>query len=241
MAGIPFDEIEAQQGLVKVITKMVGDKLGKMVLPDGTVTDTPAVFIEPLGELPEPTLPFIGINYLQDNDNEGFLLDSGTALVEDPDNPPAMIDVPYFDTALYYMNFLVCEGDGSQSILREIKRKFLKEDYRSMLKEEANSGISLVNVIGRSPQMQSTQFREQSTMTLRLNTVDRFLDYEGGVFDEMHTHGEFYEDVDESDSPIIIRSHVLNVEGWYEMFDLNLIIKQYVIINIDKLTCNKEE
>lgn len=189
MAGVPFDFEEVQQGLVRVLTQMVGDQLGSMVTPGGTVTTTPAVFIAPLNNLPEPTLPFIELNYLQDNDNDGFLFDSGVVEVEDPSDPPNLISVPYYDTHLRYTIMLGCEGDGATKILREISKKMLVPSYRDLVHQEMNSGIDLITTNNRNPQLLDTQFREQGTMVLTFTTIDRLIDYDGAIFEEVSYEG----------------------------------------------------
>lgn len=208
MAGIPYDNIAMQQGLVRVLTKAVGDQLGFLVDPSGSVTDQRAIYLD-TQDIPEPQLPFIEISYLQDNDNDGWLLDSGTVETEDPDDPPNTVIVPYFDNYLNISVMLKCEGTGASNILRTIKKKFLSESYRLFLKEETNCAIQLINVNGRSPQFIDTIFREQNTMLLTFNTVDRYLDFDAAsIYNQVISEGELYKDKDQTDTPIKVDTDV---------------------------------
>lgn len=210
MAGVPFDYIAAQQGLIEILTMMVGDKLGFLIKPDGSLSTEKAIYIDNQN-VPEAQLPFICINYIQDNDGDGFLLDSGAVEVEDPNDPPNTIVVPYYDNYLNYTIMVTCEGNGSLNILREIKKKFLVDDYNRLLLEKNSSAIDLINVVNRSPQLLDTRYREQGNMILTFNTVDRYINFDNGTFNQMQGVGSLYQDPNESDTPVPVNLDV-NIE-----------------------------
>lgn len=209
MSGVPFDQIEAQKGVVRVLTEMVGSKMGKLVAPDGTVTEYPAIYLSDQN-IPEATLPLLEVSFISDNDGDGFLLDSGVVEVENPNDPLEPFFYPYYDNYLNYTLMLTCAGDDSGSIIRDVRKKFLNQYFRDKLKVESNSGITLVTPISRNPELLSTEYREQHTMLLNLVTVDRYIDDSDntGVFDTIIYEGELYKDRNETDTPIPVNGTV---------------------------------
>ena len=196
---IPFDEVAVQQALVGIIVDMVGDKLGFLVAPDGTVTDQPACYISQQ-DVPEATLPFISIDFLSDNNNEGFLLGSGWVEMEDPLDPPNVADYPFYDTYLHYLINARCEGDGSGKILREVRQKLLWPSFRQRINAEMFSSTQLISPLTKQSDVLETEYREIYSTMLKFDTVDRIVDYSSGVFSTINYEGDLFRD-DEGEDP----------------------------------------
>lgn len=200
----PFDYIQVQKGIISWLKGVVGDSLGKMLIEEGTdiiETNIPAVYAAPLGDLPEPTLPFIEVNYIQNED--GFVHYSGVTDVPDPNNPDGMISVPYYDTVTNFSITLVCEGTGSQNIIRKVRNVLNVYRERKILHEKTNAGINFITRARRSPEMITTEFRESSTLTFSMNAIDRYVDYDGQYFDGVeYTGGLKRTKVDENPLPV---------------------------------------
>lgn len=196
---VTFDEVAVQQALVGIIVDMVGDKLGFLVAPDGTVTDQPACYISQQ-HIPEATLPFISIDFLSSSDSEGHLLGSGHVEMEDPLDPPNLADYPYYDTYLHYLINARCEGDGSGKILREVRQKLLWPSFRQRINTEMFSSTQLISPVTKQSDVLETEYREIYSTMLKFDTVDRIVDYSSGVFSTINYSGDLFRD-DEGEDP----------------------------------------
>lgn len=185
-----FDYIQVQKGVISWLKSVVGDSLGKMNIEEGTgivETDIPAVYAAPLGDLPEPSMPFIEVNYIQNDD--GFVNTSGVIEVKDPNDESKLISVPYYDTMTNFSITLVCEGTGSQNIIRKVRNVLNVYRERKILHDKTNAGINFITRARRSPDFITTEFRESSTLTFSMNATDRYIDYDGNAFDSVEYEG----------------------------------------------------
>lgn len=195
---VPFDEIAVQQALVNIIVDMVGDKLGFLIAPDGSVTDQPACYISQQ-HVPEAQLPFISLDFLSSSDSEGFLLGAGHVEMEDPLDPPNVADYPYYDTYLHYLINARCEGDGSGKILREVRQKLLFPSYRARINNEMFSSTQLISPVIKQSDVLETEYREAYSTMMNFDTVDRIIDYSSGVFSTINYEGDLFRDDDGED------------------------------------------
>jgi len=186
----PFDYIKVQKGIISWLKEVVGSSMGKMLIEEGNsviTTDIPAVYAAPLGDLPEPSLPFIEVNYIQNDD--GFVSSSGVVDVKDPNDDSKTLSVPYYDTMTNFSITLVCEGTGAQNIIRKVRNLLNVHRERQKLHERTNSGINYITRARRSPDFITTEFRESSTLTFSMNALDRYIDYDGNVFSSVDYNG----------------------------------------------------
>ena len=196
----PFDYIKVQKGVISWLKSVVGDSLGKMNIEEGTgiiETNIPAVYAAPLGDLPEPSMPFIEVNYIQNDD--GFVHYSGIIDVQDPNDESKTISVPYYDTKTNFSITLVCEGTGAQNIIRKVRNVLNVYRERKILHEKTNAGINFITRARRSPEMITTEFRESSTLTFSMNAIDRYVDYDGDYFDGVDYTGGLKRTQDDKD------------------------------------------
>lgn len=208
MSGEAFDYVEVQKGIVRWLTPIVGNMMGNMVLKDGTVTTTPAIYIAPLLDYPEPTLPLLEVSFEQDDNNQGHILSRGIVDVPDPADPTNTLSVPYYDTYINYSIRLLCEGTNSQNILRKVRNSFNVQALIDEFHNQTHSGVNKIGGIRRSPRLITVEFRESSMLTLRLSTVDRYIDYDGSFFSEITYEGELKDDPDDTD-PLPIDNTVI--------------------------------
>ena len=199
--GWDFDPDVVIDSLINIIDQQVGYRLSYLPLPDGTPSTMRSIIPDLQGGS-EPPLPFIELSYEGSTDSSGFLYDTGTIEVEDPLNPPDLICAPYWDTQLNFGITLTCSGDKAQSILQEIRKKFLPYNYRNELHETGFSSIELITPIRRVPDLLDTEYREVATCLLKLSTIDRLIDPSAGTFDTINYESTYR--VDEEDpNPII--------------------------------------
>lgn len=197
-----FDPDAIVGSVIGVLTSMVGTRLSLLPLPDGTNSTTPAIIFDNTNA-PQPALPFITVAYNGSSDNTGFVIDSGVTEETDPDDPPNKRFYPYFDKLTNFAITIRCEGIASQSILQEVRNKFILERHRGTLRTEVFTTIDQMYPIQRTPDLLSTEYREIASMTINMHTVDRLIDFDdnGGVFDTVVDHESTIKDNPDDASP----------------------------------------
>jgi hypothetical protein len=204
--GWNFDPDVVIDSLINILDQQVGYRLSFLPLPDGNPSTMRSIIPDLQGG-DEPPLPFIVLSYEGSDDSNGFLFDSGTIEVEDPLNPPNMICAPYWDTSINFGITLTCSGLNAQSILQEVRKKFLPYNYRQELNETGFSSIELITPIRRVPDLLDTEYREVATCLLKFNTIDRLIDTNAGTFDTINYESTYRIDEDDP-NPIITEGSV---------------------------------
>lgn len=194
----PFKEQSIMQGMVRVLTDMVGDYMGKLITPNGTETTHPAIYLTSQAKFPQATLPLLQVSYEQINDEDGRLLDKGLLEVADPVKEGEILNLPYTSTHMYYTVMLTCQGRGSANILEKIRGLLRFDSWRNKIHSEMNSGIFMQTRISRNPQLISTEWRDQHTMLMTFSTVSTHIDYSGVWFNVIETLGE-WANIDKND------------------------------------------
>ena len=199
----PFKEQTIMQGLVRVLTDMVGQYMGNLVTPKGAVTTHPAIYLTSQAKFPEATLPLLQVGFEQINDEDGRLIDKGLLEVIDPLIPENILYLPYTSTHMYYTVQLTCQGKGSQNILEKVRGLLRFDSWREKVHEEMSSGIYMQSRVLRTPQLVATEWRDQHTMLMTFSTVSTHIDYSGTWFNVIEMLGEWYHHDDTDEDPII--------------------------------------
>lgn len=198
----PFKEESTMQGMVRVLTDMVGVYMGKLIAPNGTETTHPAIYLTSQAKFPQATLPLLQVSYEQINDEDGRLVDKGLLEVADPINEGEVLTLPYTSTHMYYTVMLTCQGRGSANILEKIRGLLRFDSWRKKIHSEMNSGIFMQTRVSRNPQLIATEWRDQHTMLMTFSTVSTHIDYSGTWFDVIETLGEWWHLDNTDEEPI---------------------------------------
>lgn len=225
MTGIiksPFKEQDTMQALVRVLSNMVGEYMGKLVTPKGKETEYPAIYLTSQDKFPQATLPLLQVGFEQINDEDGRLLDKGLLKVVDPFTEGSFLYFPYTSTHMYYTVQLTCQGKGSHDILEKVRGLLRFDTWREQIHTELKSGIFMQSRIIRNPQMISTEWRDQHTMLMTFSTVSTHVDYSGSWFNIIEMNG-VWKHLDETDAdPIdnppkyISEDETLYTDGQFE-------------------------
>lgn len=223
----PFDELAACSGLVKTLKTFLADDVGVMVTPDGVETTIPAIYIGG-GQVPEATFPRVLVQY--QGSSGGHTFQKGWVSVEDPDDAPNTIDVPYYDQYLTYLITVTVQSGAmdevlesyaqetelatprqrvsSEKICRKIRNNLQVESVREYLHTNMNSAVRYDNLsISPTFPLDGTQIQNNSVITMTFDTIDREYDLSGGVFDTIVYDGEVFRN-EEDPSPIDISGSV---------------------------------
>jgi len=193
-----FDSDAVLVKLGDIIETMVGPRLSFLPKPDGTPSIARSVIIDNQSG-PQPPLPFITLSYEGSNDDEGFILDTG---VIDTD-PPNLVFASFWDKFTVFGITIRCEGDDSESILRSIRKQLLLERHRKTLRDDVFSSVQLINTVRRTPDLLSKDYREVGSFLLTMNTIDRLIDTDTGVFDTVEYEQTTKRISDEDPNPIV--------------------------------------
>lgn len=203
-----FDEVKSMQGLVRYLKPLIGDYLGK--LDDGV---SPAIYIG-MQDNPKADYPRVYLVYQGDSDLTSHKFEYGIVEVENPNDPPNTIEIPYSSQYVKYLvNVIVDSGNmddvvqgkrkSSNWIAREIRKTFGRDGQYKKLHIETNSSIDPVIPIDPQTAPDGTRFYDSSVMTLNLSTIDTDFDFDGGWFTEVEYEGKLFRINDEDPDPII--------------------------------------
>jgi len=186
-----FNTRDKVSALVRVITAMVGDRLGKLIQPDGTVTDIPAVYSTHQKKIPTAQYPCIQVTALPYDDNSGYKLDQGLVTVEDP-NTLEEVTVPYTSSHITYALSLVCTGDDSQAILEKIRGSMNFDRWKDLVHTEMESGFQVLTSINYTPTLVETDWVDGHSMIMRFTTISTHIDLQGTWWNVISFSGDVY-------------------------------------------------
>lgn len=223
-----FNHRTVLRKLADVIQGIIGDRLP---LLKGSLTDR-AIYLNYTDGV-KSKLPFITLEFIPTNDQDGYAIDNGIVevTIPDPDNVGSTLNVfaPYTDTLVYFSVDIRCESDPTMSdvrpdpetpseyertnsaqILRDIRKNLMLPRNRALLKE-VNTVVQFGNnPIRSTPDLLSNDYHEVHTLTLRMSSVDRVIDYDTLSFDNISWTTEIYRAPEDPD-PIILTGNIPHV------------------------------
>lgn len=202
-----FDDDEAAQGFVRVLTSVISDDVGVLIDPSGNETTVPAIYITNQENFPEATLPFVQLTFISDSDEDWFEIDSGLLEIANEEDPESPTYQKYHDTYLTYNILVTVQGDNSGNIIRKIRNCFLWDSVKTAVHTEMNSSLQLMSRIDYTPQFIQTGWRQQYTMVANFSTISRTLEPETSVFDTVNITDHLQEDIDTED--LLSRSYTV--------------------------------
>lgn len=194
-----FSRVDKMKGLVRVLTPLFDNVLGRFLVDDGSgnwirLEDTPAIMLG-YADIPSPDYPRIILNFMGVNDLNGAEVDSGVVELPNPTDPEAdNVFVPYNTKYLRYLiNVTVECGDinavyrgerpASDEILTSLLTMILTDNVRESINTEMVSTIAMTNSIIPQTVSGSTNFQDTSSVLLMFHTATTHYNYDLGVFD----------------------------------------------------------
>ena len=202
-----FDPDTCTSTLVSIISDYVGDKLSTLTTPSGVATTTPSVYVANQN-IPEPALPFITVDFLYSDDNNGATFETGIVGVTDDDDNTEYY--PYTDVYLEYSVNIKCEGEDSHKIIREVRNIFHLDEVREALSEGCYSTVQMLGQVKRVPDIIDTNYREISSTMFTFNTIDRYVDTSGTYIETVVYEGNLSSDEEGTNSLVV--SGTVNLE-----------------------------
>lgn len=182
------------------------DDLGKMLLPDGTEVDTPAIYIADQ-QIPDANLPRITITYLFDKPRGADLARTGIEELTDPTTGQSIF-VPYYETYIQWQILLDCLSSSTRThldsngklvntptannILTKLRKSFLIERNRRRINTQMSSTLqpfSVTDLRDSKDEVFQTEIMKESTLLVTFDTRDRIYDFEGGWFNAIEYEG----------------------------------------------------
>lgn len=202
-----FDSVEAQQGIVRYLGEIVGD-----FLADIPGTTEPAILLG-YQNIPELPYPRIHLLYEGSNDTTSANFEKGLVEVEDPDNPPELITIPYESAYTKYQVGVVIDcGEidqvlqgvrkSSEYIAKKIRKSFLRDTNLTKFHEYTNSTIrrGMNSIPQTAPD--GTRYYDSSLMVFNLSTIDSEFNYDGSFIDTIEFEGKFYRITPDDPNPL---------------------------------------
>ena len=201
-----FDDIEAQKGFVRVLQPLLDDLLDRLKFKDssGNWIDTtqPAVYLGYPNEI-VPAYPRVHVTFNGDTDTTSSSYEDGTIEVEDPENPPSTITVPFRSTYIQYVITLTCDAGAKEivnrgerpsaaKVLRRVRDSLSFEHILTSIHEEMNSTIQFINPITPIYDLEQTSFHDSAVMRLTFSTTNTVYDVDGGCFDTIVETGTLF-------------------------------------------------
>lgn len=170
----------------------------------------------------QPHLPYINVIYNGSSDSDGWSIATGTTevTVEDPDNPLATItyETSYTDTIVNFMVSIVAVSDptittalnnydttNASQLLRKVRGNLLLPKYRNRLRDNVSTVIQFGNnQIISTPDVFAGQTRERFTLRLPMTSIDRVIDYDDGLINQVNWTGTLNQIDDTDPTPIIV-------------------------------------
>lgn len=202
-----FDQVEKAKAWVGILKDMVGSMCGKLINPNTKLpTDHPAIYLANQNKtIPEATYPLIEVRVLPYVDENAYLLDKGLITIEDPENPPDEITVPYTSSHIYYSLQLTCIGNdnmSSQLILERIRGSMNFDRWKKRVNTDMQSGWQVKSRVSYTPFLEEGNWITQHTLICNFTTVSTIIDYEGSWFNVIEFKaGKVYRNPDDP-SPI---------------------------------------
>lgn len=218
-----FNNIKMLSEFVKIIDDSVGENLGKLITPDGVVTDSPAIIIGRANNI-RADYPRITLTWQGNNDNLCHTLERGWLTLTDPTDPLETVEVPYVEKYVVFGITLTCESGAfsevlssyvnsqvsggepsrlsSDDILSKLRGSFGRFEVKKQVNDSMDSSLQLINPINPVPQMDETEEIDASTMTVFFNTTSVDVDYDGGVFDSIEVESQLFRISEEDSDPL---------------------------------------
>jgi len=202
----PFNKTQAMKGLVRVITPIVDEYMARLSYKDTNgdwqqSTDA-AIYLGYLEET-SPSHPRIHITSNGNTNTTPTDWENGLIEVEDPDDPPNMITIPFKRSYIDYMLTLTCDSGGidkvnrgevmdSDFILSRIRDSLNFESVKTSIHTDMNSSVEKIAEVTPIYDLMETSFHDSSVMRLKFSTTNTVFNYEGGYFDTIEYDGTLY-------------------------------------------------
>ena len=192
--------------LASLFGDILKDDLGKLILPDGTVTDQPAIYIADQ-QIPDANLPRIVINYIFDRPAGSDRASSGLEELTDP-STGNKITVPYYETYIKWQVMLDClssatstsiDAEGNfvntptaNNILTKLRKNLLIPRHRQYINDNIKSTLqpfTTTDLRDSENTVFQTQVMKASTLLITFDTRDRVYDFDGGWFNAIEYEG----------------------------------------------------
>jgi len=202
----PFNKIQSMKGMVRVLTPIVDEYLARLSYKDAAgdwqESTDPAIYLGYLEET-SPSHPRIHITYNGNTNSTPTDWENGLLEVEDPEDPPNMITVPFKRAYITYVLTLTCDSGGidkvnreevmsSDFILSRIRDSLNFEKYKNTVHSEMNSTVEKITPVTPVYDLIETSYHDSAVMRLTFITTNTVFDYEGGCFDTIEYNGTLY-------------------------------------------------
>lgn len=220
-----FDEITVQRGLVRVLTPLLDSFLARMKFKASNgvwVEDSsqPAIYLGFPNEI-EPSNPKVFITYNGDTDTTSSSYESGLEDIEDPNDPPNIITVPFERSYITYILTLTADSGpkdkvnrgevlSASSILRKVRDNLMLSSFRETIHTEMNSTIKMINPITPIYDLEQTSFQDAAVMRLIFDATSTIHDL-GGSFIQTINYESCYKRTLDDPNPIISTGSVTSI------------------------------
>lgn len=201
-----FDNIEAQKGFVRVLQPLIDDLLARLKFKDSSgnwvSTTQPAIYLGYPNEI-EPDYPRVHITFNGDSDTTISSYESGTEEIEDPNDPPNLITVPFRRSYIDYVISITCDAGGkdlvnrgdrpsASKVLRRVRDSLLFEHVLATVHSEMNSTVRFINPITPIYDLEQTSYHDSAVMRLTFSSTSTVYDLNGGCFDTIEETGTLF-------------------------------------------------
>lgn len=202
-----FDEIAVQKGLVRVLQPLLDLDLARLKFQNSSgnwVEDAtqPAIYLGYPNEI-VPAYPRVHITFNGDTDTTSSAYEAGLVDIEDPQDPPNIITVPFKSSYVTYILSITCDsGDkgevnrgtvkSASTILRQIRDNLLLDTFRGTVHTEMDSTVKFINPITPIYDLEETSFHDSAVMNLTFDTTSIVFDFVNEWFDRIEENGELF-------------------------------------------------
>lgn len=159
-----------QTSVIQIVRDLVGYRLSTLL--DENDNSIPAV-MKPRQRDVRPDYPYITVDITETNRVLGWNRDLGVDK-----------DGHVWYEADHHLEFTIeSYGDGSQSILQELRAKLGFDSVRDRIRTETKGSLLETEDIRQVPKLRATDFVDNAFMRLVINVRDRVTDPNSGYFD----------------------------------------------------------
>ena len=218
-----FDEIVVQKGLVRVLQPLLDGDLARMKFQNSSgawvVEPTMAAIYLGFPNEIEPSNPKLTITYNGDTDTTSSSYENGLEEIEDPDDPPNLICVPFERSYVTYILSLTCDSGpkdivnrgerlSASTILRKVRDNLMFSSFRETIHTEMASTVKYVNPITPIFDIEETSFHDAAVMRLTFDTTSTVYDLGGSYITTINYEGTYKRFDDTDPNPIVTTGSV---------------------------------
>lgn len=209
-----FNEIEALKGFIRVLQPIVEPYLAVLKVEDTSGNWVDVVPPQPAIYLSHPSTqssdhPRIIITYNGDTNAGPVAFEKGLEEITDPNNPPALITVPFSRAYTTWVCTLTCDSGVNDKvlrgerlsaayILRKIRDRLDWQTTRKAINDEMASSVMSMTEITPTYPLQDTDFHNSSVMSLSFDTVSTVYEIDGGCFDRIEVESMLHRTYDDT-------------------------------------------